>query len=63
MTTIYKCLVCWEKTEHNEQYDAFFCKKCDEWKEIGCNDPTCEFCPGRPEKPSMCKDKPSEGEI
>ena len=40
----------WEK---DVGYDSTFCETCDEWHEAGCNDPNCEACPPRPEKPSM----------
>lgn len=35
-----------------ERYDAYWCKPCDRWLEGQCANPKCEFCPGRPEKPS-----------
>jgi len=47
------CKDCMGDGERNEKYDAYFCKKCDRWLETGCDDKECEFCPGRPNKPSQ----------
>lgn len=49
------CKHCGTKKSYNPVYDAMFCKKCDAWCESKCNDPNCEFCSSRPEKPSDCK--------
>lgn len=40
------CTVCF-----NEGFDAHYCPECNIWLENICNDPTCFFCPQRPEKP------------
>lgn len=40
-------------TERNEIYDAYVCLDCDVWTEKVCDDPKCEFCSTRPEKPSQ----------
>lgn len=42
-----------DSLERNEKHDAYFCKVCDAWLESQCTDSDCEFCPNRPEKPSM----------
>ena len=34
-----------------EDYDAYFCPKCNVWLESKCSDPKCEYCTKRPEKP------------
>lgn len=47
-----KCTSCGGNTERNEKHDAYHCKACDQWSEKVCSDSTCEFCAGRPEKPS-----------
>ena len=36
--------------KYSEQYDAYYNADTGEWAEVGCGDPTCEFCAGRPEK-------------
>jgi uncharacterized protein (DUF1778 family) len=36
----------------SERWDAYYCPVCNEWLERRCDDPTCEFCAGRPERPS-----------
>jgi hypothetical protein len=41
-----------DAVKRNEYYDAMFCKVCDSWLEDRCDDPRCNFCPQRPEKPS-----------
>lgn len=38
--------------EYSEEYDAMYCRNCDTWLEIKCNDDDCEFCSKRPERPS-----------
>lgn len=44
------------KIEYNEKFDSDFCAVCDEWKNKLCSDENCEFCQGRPSKPSELKD-------
>ena len=39
------------------RFDAYYCERCDVWKEDRCSDPDCEFCKGRPEKPSEVGEK------
>jgi hypothetical protein len=34
--------------------DARYCPSCDNWTEQACDDPECDYCPGRPLKPSEC---------
>lgn len=46
-----KCKKCNNNLIHSEEYDTFFCPKCNEWGEAKCNDPNCEFCQKRPDKP------------
>ena len=36
----------------NDEHDANYCSDCDVWTESVCEDPDCEFCRDRPEKPS-----------
>jgi hypothetical protein len=35
-----------------EEFDAFFCRACDEWTEQQCTSQGCPFCANRPEIPS-----------
>lgn len=44
---------CPHPRSYSERWDAYYCKKCDKWIEAACRDPDCEFCKGRPEKPSQ----------
>ena len=41
--------------QYNEKYDAYYDADSDEWLEGACSDPDCEFCPGRPERPSQAE--------
>jgi hypothetical protein len=40
-----------EEFAYNEEYDAYYNPKTDEWIESRCDDPACEYCSNRPEKP------------
>lgn len=46
------CPDCLEKLTYNDEYDSIYCSTCDDWRDIPCQDPTCEYCQARPEKPS-----------
>jgi hypothetical protein len=35
-----------------ESVDAYACLECDQWREGKCDDDACQFCVGRPERPS-----------
>ena len=48
------CKVCSSEVQYNAQFDAYYCELCNEWLERKCNDPECEYCAERPEKPSQC---------
>jgi hypothetical protein len=37
--------------EYSEEYDAYYNPLTNEWIESKCDDPTCEFCINRPERP------------
>lgn len=37
--------------EFSEEYDAYYSISKNEWIESKCDDPTCEYCIGRPERP------------
>ena len=45
------CSTCGENKHFNYEYDALFCIKENKWLETGCNDPECQFCKDRPDKP------------
>lgn len=47
------CRKCRAPLELNYIHDAVACRKCDHWKEPGCEDPSCwARCAQRPERPS-----------
>ncbi|MFY0518812.1 hypothetical protein ACOMCU_13430 [Lysinibacillus sp. UGB7] len=45
------CSKCKFNLVYYEDFDAYFCPKCNRWTESRCNDPKCKYCPTRPEKP------------
>lgn len=47
------CPACDTPRSYSHRYDAYYCQPCDTWLEDQCRDPGCEFCPDRPEKPSV----------
>lgn len=49
------CPECLERLSYNEDFDSVYCAPCNEWREIACDDPTCNYCSERPDKPSNCK--------
>jgi len=51
-----KCKTCNSDKKYNAKHDAYYCESCDVWLEKACNDPECDYCHERPEKPSMLKE-------
>jgi len=41
--------------EYSEEHDAYYNQKTNEWTESKCDDPTCEYCINRPERPLVDK--------
>ncbi|AXH98559.1 hypothetical protein DV702_01835 [Sporosarcina sp. PTS2304] len=48
------CVECMEPLHYSDEFDARYCKDCDEWREMIC-DPSCQTCQSRPVKPSECQ--------
>ena len=48
----YVCPKCGKRSCLSLRYDAYYCPGCDIWLEPVCGSPLCEFCAGRPERPS-----------
>ncbi|PIC64380.1 hypothetical protein CSV79_07065 [Sporosarcina sp. P13] len=48
------CVECMEPLHYSDEFDARYCKDCDEWREMIC-DPNCQTCQTRPVKPSECQ--------
>lgn len=48
------CIHCMKPLHYSDEFDASFCKTCDEWREAIC-DPDCQTCQSRPLKPSECQ--------
>ena len=48
-------ICCQETKQYSEKYDCFYCATCDKWLEEKCGDEECEYCWGRPPKPSDCQ--------
>lgn len=38
--------------QYSEEFDAYYDDETNEWLEDKCDDPECEYCPNRPEKPN-----------
>lgn len=36
---------------YSEEYDTYYNEETNEWIEDKCDDPNCEFCINRPDKP------------
>ncbi len=45
------CDKCGSVIYYDDKYDTYFCQSCNEWLESKCDDPECEYCTKRPEKP------------
>jgi len=41
--------------KYSGTYDAHYCETCDIWVQDICEDSDCEFCVGRPDKPSQVR--------
>ena len=48
------CSKCRSEIKHESRYDSYYCELCNKWLEEKCNDPKCEYCNCRPDKPSQC---------
>jgi hypothetical protein len=49
--------------EYSKQYDAYYNPTTNEWTESKCDDPNCEYCMNRPDKPTetcLVCDKPAQ---
>ncbi|AMO33817.1 hypothetical protein J2D69_10340 [Lysinibacillus sphaericus] len=46
-----KCSKCKCNLLYYDDFDAYFCPKCNSWTESTCSDPTCKYCSSRPETP------------
>ncbi len=45
------CPRCQNGLSHSERFDSDYCKKCNVWIEMTCDDPGCGFCSKRPDHP------------
>lgn len=46
------CHICLEALSYHHTHDAEYCASCDEWRGMACDDPACNYCITRPERPS-----------
>lgn len=51
LVTFKTCQKCKARLKRSEQFDAYYCPKCREWKEKKCGDRKCWYCKGRPGRP------------
>ena len=42
---------CGGTINYSRKYNTHYCEKCNSWLEETCEDPDCEFCVNRPERP------------
>jgi hypothetical protein len=54
-------MCCQEAKQYSEEYDCFYCSTCDKWLEEKCGDEECDYCWGRPPKPSDHQPVPELG--
>lgn len=45
------CSTCKFNLVYYDDFDTYFCPRCNRWIESKCSDPTCNYCSTRPEKP------------
>lgn len=45
------CSTCKFNLIYYDEYDAYFCLKCNRWIESKCSDTSCKYCSKRPGKP------------
>ena len=55
----HRC-VCDDTIRYDETYDAYYCTGTGYWVEEMCDDVSCRYCPGRPEKKSNEETKETE---
>lgn len=46
---------CGAKIQYNEEFDSYFCGKCNIWLNAACSDPNCMYCKQRPARPEKKK--------
>lgn len=49
------CAVCGQPQVFYEEYDAFFCPRCNKWIDSKCGDSTYSYCSKRPDTPLPLK--------
>lgn len=49
----YICPQCGRRSKFCLRHDAYYCPLCDVWLEPVCGSKRCEFCNGRPQRPSQ----------
>jgi len=47
-----QCKNCDSRLQYSEEFDAYFCEACNQWKDERCGDPDCPYCIERPERPN-----------
>lgn len=45
------CSNCKFNLVYYDDFDEYFCPKCNSWVGSKCSDPNCKYCSNRPEKP------------
>lgn len=45
------CSICKFNLVYYDDFDEYFCPKCNSWIGSKCSDTSCKYCSKRPEKP------------
>ena len=49
------CSQCQSNLVYYDDFDTYFCPKCNSWTESKCSDPHCKYCANRSEQPLSSK--------
>lgn len=49
------CPQCKFNLVYYDDFDTYFCPKCNSWTEAKCSDTHCNYCPNRAEQPLPSK--------
>ena len=50
-----ECNKCNKKISYNIDYNSYYCRNCNEWKECTCSDIVCLLCKHKPSTPNDIK--------
>lgn len=50
------CELCGKLGDRSARWDSYACVACDVWIEKSCDNPVCNYCTSRPNRPSQVED-------